>query len=318
MKAVVVYESGGVDKLVYTDVEKPKMRDGWSLIKVRGFGINRSEIFTRKGYSPSVVFPRILGIECAGEIVESKKFNIGDRVVSIMGEMGRLFDGSYAEYVLLPDSQIYKVNSLLDWESLAAVPETFYTAFGSMKNLRIENNDNILIRGASSAAGLAFLKLVKAKYSDIKIYGSTHNTDKTAILKKMGYTDIIYDKNNILQTDLKFDKILELVGPASIKDSISHLNEFGIVCSTGQLGGKWYLEEFDPIMELANNVYLTTFYSGNVSDEKINELFSYIERYKIDVKPVKVFELSEIQEAHSYIESKTGYGKVVCIVKSHS
>lgn len=73
MKAVVVYEAGGVDKLVYQEVPKPRIKEGWTLIKVRGFGINRSEIFTRKGYSPSVEFPRILGIECVGLVEESKK-----------------------------------------------------------------------------------------------------------------------------------------------------------------------------------------------------------------------------------------------------
>lgn len=99
MKAVVVYEAGGVDKLVFQEVPKPRVKEGWSLIKVRGFGINRSEIFTRKGYSPSVEFPRILGIECVGLVEESEKFEIGTKIVSIMGEMGRAFDGSYAEYV---------------------------------------------------------------------------------------------------------------------------------------------------------------------------------------------------------------------------
>ena len=49
MKAVVVYEVGGIDKLVFQEVPKPQIKDGWSLIKVKGFGINRSEIFTRKG-----------------------------------------------------------------------------------------------------------------------------------------------------------------------------------------------------------------------------------------------------------------------------
>ena len=63
MKAVVVYEAGGAEQLVYTDVPRPTIKEGRSLVKVRGFGINHSEIFTRQGLSPSVKFPRILGIE---------------------------------------------------------------------------------------------------------------------------------------------------------------------------------------------------------------------------------------------------------------
>ena len=113
MKAVVVYEAGGIDKLVYQEMPKPKIKEGWSLIKVKGFGINRSEIFTRKGYSPSVKFPRILGIECVGIIEQSEQFEAGTKIVSIMGEMGRAFDGSYAEYVLLPNEQVYPIKSNL-------------------------------------------------------------------------------------------------------------------------------------------------------------------------------------------------------------
>ena len=111
IKAIVIYEPGGVDKLIYQDVEIPKLKRGWSLIKVKGFGINRSEIFTRKGYSKTVKFPRIPGIECVGFIEQSRKFKKGTKIVSIMGEMGRNFDGSYAEYVLLPDKQIYPIKS---------------------------------------------------------------------------------------------------------------------------------------------------------------------------------------------------------------
>ena len=142
MKAVVVYKPGGPEQLVYTDVPRPALKAGWSLVRVRAFGVNHSEIFTRQGLSPSVSFPRILGIECVGTVEETTdavRLPAGQRVVSLMGEMGRAFDGGYAEYVLLPNEQIYPVQSELPWEILAAIPETYYTAFGSLKNLRIED-----------------------------------------------------------------------------------------------------------------------------------------------------------------------------------
>ena len=307
MKAIVVSKAGTSKVLEYKEVDIPKLKEGWSLVKVKGFGINRSEIFTRKG----VKFPRILGIECVGEIAESKVFKKGEKVISIMGEMGRDFDGSYAEYVLLPNKQIYKVDTKLSWSDLAAVPETFYTAFGSMKNLQIDENDKVFIRAASSATGIAFLKLLKAKYTDMKIYGSTGKKEKIQILKSQGFTDIILDIGNELQTDLQFDKILELIGPKTIKNSIKHLKEGGIICSTGQLGEEWYLREFDPIMELKNNVYLTSFYSGNVSAEKINEMLAYIEKYRVNISPEKVFCLEDTDKAHDYVESGNNFGKVV-------
>ena len=314
MKAIVVSKAGTSKVLEYKEVDTPKLKEGWSLVKVKGFGINRSEIFTRKGFSPSVKFPRILGIECVGEIAESKVFKKGEKVISIMGEMGRDFDGSYAEYVLLPDKQIYKVDTKLSWSDLAAVPETFYTAFGSMKNLQIDENHKVFIRAASSGTGIAFLKLLKAKYTDMKIYGSTGKKEKIQILKSQGFTDIFLDTVKELQTDLQFDKILELIGPKTIKNSIKHLKEGGIICSSGQLGEEWYLREFDPIMELKNNVYLTSFYSGNVSAEKFNEMLAYIEKYKVNVSPEKVFSLEDTPKAHDYVESGNNFGKVVVVI----
>ncbi len=314
MKAVVLYKAGGSDRLVYTEVPTPKIKEGWSLVKVRGFGINRSEIFTRKGLSPSVVLPRILGIECVGEIAQSDVFAQGQKIISIMGEMGRAFDGSYAEYTLLPNTQIYPVESSLSWADLAAVPETCYTAYGSMKNMQIQENDRILIRAASSATAIAFVRLVRGKFPRAYICGSTQNMQKRELLLSQGYDDVIADTDYRLQSEESFDKILELVGPASIKDSLQHLKEYGILCSTGQLGHQWYLDTFDPIMELKNNVYLTTFYSGNVSAEKINEMLAYIEQYRIDIRPAKVFRLHEVARAHDYIESGQGFGKAVCVV----
>lgn len=230
-----------------------------------------------------------------------------------MGEMGRDFDGSYAEYVLLPNSQIYKVDTDLDWKDFAAVPETYYTAFGSLKNLNIKERDKILVRAAASGVGVAFAKLLKAKYPKITLFGSTRKPEKIAKLKANNFDEVVLEKDGKLETKETFDKILDLVGPKVIKDSISHLNESGIVCSTGQLGEQWYLEDFDPIMELKYNVYLTTFYSGNVSEEKLKEMFEYIKKYKVNVSPERVFTLDEIQKAQGYLDNSTSFGKVVVV-----
>ena len=68
MKAIVIYEAGGPEKLLLEERPIPELQEGWTLVKVRGFGINHSEIFTREGLSPSVTFPRILGIEFVGHV----------------------------------------------------------------------------------------------------------------------------------------------------------------------------------------------------------------------------------------------------------
>lgn len=317
MKAVVVYKPGGPEQLVYTDVPRPALKAGWSLVRVRAFGVNHSEIFTRQGLSPSVSFPRILGIECVGTVEETTdavRLPAGQRVVSLMGEMGRAFDGGYAEYVLLPNEQIYPVQSELPWEILAAIPETYYTAFGSLKNLRIEDGYTVLVRGGASGVGIAFLRLMRAQFPHMYIVGSTRRAEQRTRMLAAGYSDVVIEEDGILRTDERYDRILELVGPAVMKDSMKHLVRGGILCNTGLLGGKWDLEGFEPIGDLAEDAYLTSFYSGNVREEHLSELFAYIRQYKVPVRPERVFTLSDTAEAHRWLEGRDGLGKAVVLV----
>ena len=313
MKAVKIYQAGGPEQLIYQDVPTPNVKDGWSLVKINGFGINHSEIFTREGKSPSVQFPRILGIECVGEVAQSSTpaLAVGQKVVSIMGEMGRAFDGSYAEYVLLPNEQIYPVHTDLDWTTLAAIPETYYTTFGSLQQLRIAPQDRVLVRGAGSGVGVAFAQLLKAQFPHIVLHGSTRNPAKATRLQAVGFDEVITEADGKIQTDQSYDKILELVGPATLRDSFSHINEHGVVCNTGQLGNIWYVNDFDPIIELKNNSYLTAFYSGNVSQAKLDAMFDYIRQFSVKILIERVFTLEQVPEAHRFLQSTDGFGKVV-------
>ena len=313
MKAVKIYQAGGPEQLIYQDVPTPNVKDGWSLVKINGFGINHSEIFTREGKSPSVQFPRILGIECVGEVAQSSTpaLAVGQKVVSIMGEMGRAFDGNYAEYVLLPNEQIYPVHTDLDWTTLAAIPETYYTAFGSLQQLRIAPQDRVLVRGAGSGVGVAFAQLLKARFPHIVLHGSTRNPAKATSLQAVGFDEVITEADGKIQTDQSYDKILELVGPATLRDSFSHINEHGVVCNTGQLGNIWYVNNFDPIIELKNNSYLTAFYSGNVSQAKLDAMFDYIRQFNVKILIERVFALEQVPEAHRFLQSTDGFGKVV-------
>lgn len=315
MKAVKIYQAGGSEQLIYQDVPTPDIKEGWSLVKIKGFGINHSEIFTREGKSPSVQFPRILGIECVGEVAQSSTpaLAVGQKVVSIMGEMGRAFDGSYAEYVLLPNEQIYPVHTDLDWTTLAAIPETYYTAFGSLQQLRIAPQDRVLVRGAGSGVGVAFAQLLKAQFPHVVLHGSTRNPAKATRLQAVGFDEVVTEADGKLQTDQRYDKILELVGPATLRDSFSHINEHGIVCNTGQLGNIWYVNDFDPIIELKNNSYLTAFYSGNVSQAKLDAMFDYIRQFNVKILIERVFTLEQVPEAHRFLQSAAGFGKVVVV-----
>ncbi len=313
MKAIVIYEPGGPEKLILEERPVPQVREGWSRIQVKGFGVNHSEIFTRKGLSPSVKFPRVPGIECVGIVdktTDPVRLPEGQKVVSIMGEMGRAFDGGYEEYVLLPNEQIYPVETDLPWEILAAVPETYYTAYGSYLNLRIKEEDRVLVRGATSGVGIAFARLTKAVFPNLRLTGSSRSREKDKALLAVGFDKVILDREGALQTEQKYTKALELIGPATLKDTFAHICEGGIVCSTGQLGGVWNLD-FEPIMELPPNGYLTSFYSGNVSSDRLNDMLKFIEDHHVNAAPEKVFSLEQTVEAHRYLESRDSFGKVV-------
>lgn len=114
MKAAVLYSPGGSENFKIETRPIPEPANSQVLVKVKAFGLNRSEIMTRKGYSPNVTFPGILGIECVGEVVNdlSGEFQQGQKVAAVMGEMGRTYDGSYAEFTVLPKEIItpFKAN----------------------------------------------------------------------------------------------------------------------------------------------------------------------------------------------------------------
>lgn len=320
MKAVVLEKPCTASELAVQEVPMPKVKPGWVLVKIKAFGINRSEIFTRQGDSPSVKLPRIIGIECAGEIEDSSDspFQKGQHVVSLMGGLGREFDGSYAEYALIPSSQVYPINNDMDWINLAAIPEMYYTAYASLfDTLRLTKGETLLIRGGTSSVGLAALQL--AKSVGATVITTTRNTNKLEFLKKYGADFVLLDDVSLSEQLFSLfpngvNKVLELVGTTTLKNSLKLLSEHGILCMTGILGGEWVLENFEPMMNIPSGTYFTQFDSGvNFKEKLLVELFDHIEQHKINVPIAKVFPLNEIDKAHLLMESNKANGKIVVV-----
>lgn len=132
-------------------------------------------------------------------------------------------------------------------------------------------------------------------------------------MQEIGYDEVVLDQDSHLQTSQKFDKVLELIGPKTVKDSFKFVNYGGIVCSTGELGDEWYLGEFDPITDIAAGAYLTGFYSGDVNEKKLNDMLDYVSENHVYTKPARVYSLEEVADAHRYLESKHSLGKVVVV-----
>lgn len=202
MKAVVLTKTCKAEDLHISKVPIPSVKPGWVLVKVKAFGVNRSELFLRsyEANAPYIKLPRIPGIECVGEIADASdsSFRKGQRVIALMGGMGRSFDGGYAEYALLPISQVFKVDTDLSWTELATVPETYFTAYGSLFDcLQLVHTDTLLIRGATSALGLAAMQL--AKSIGCTVFASTRNKGKFDFLKTFDADGLLLDDGTMAQ-----------------------------------------------------------------------------------------------------------------------
>jgi len=166
MRAVVLDAPGPPEALAIRELPVPKPSPGWVLIEVKAFGLNRSELHTRLGLAEGVTFPRVLGIEATGIVAECPggEFTAGQQVAAMMGGMGRVFDGGYAEYTCVPVGQVLPFSSRLDWATLGAVPEMLQTSYGSLTvGLDAQVGESILIRGGSSSVGMATAVLAKRR-----------------------------------------------------------------------------------------------------------------------------------------------------------
>lgn len=324
MKAIVLEHTCNARDLKVTDIAMPILTDENVIVKINAFGINRSEVILRQYEADEdyINLPIVPGIECVGSIYQSNndEFKVGDKVVALMGGMGRSFNGSYEEYVSLPTKNVFKIKENIiekfTLEEIASIPETYFTAYASLfECLQIKYEDKLLIRGGTSATGLTAIQLAKAL--GCKVIATTRNKSKKDKLLSTGADFVVIDDENI-QDRLKsiypngVDKILELIGPATLSESMKLLSNNGICCMTGILGDKEYFELFDPIKEIPNGKYLTSFFSNYPRQDIIDEIFEYLLKY--DIKPCisKIYtSLEHISSAHELMESNNAGGKII-------
>ena len=323
MRAIVIYEEGGPERLLIEERPIPEPEAGKTLIQVRAFGLNRSEMFTRWGHSRHVVtFPRVLGIELVGEVVAcpSGRYAPGQQVAAIMGGLGRKFDGGYQEYALVPDTIVIPFQSALPWSVLGAVPEMYQTASGSLvSSLNLQPGETLLIRGGTSSVGLMAAQL--AKLGGSRVLSTTRSLAKADALRAVGVDEVILDTGEIapavraLHPD-GVDKVLELVGPTVLMDSLRCVRRRGIVCQTGYLGNQWAFDRFSPLGDIPSSVYLTA-YSGGTEDLPPAMLQTFLDNVaagSIHLQIDRVFSFDEIVAAHAYMEGNQAAGKLVVVV----
>ena len=293
MRAAVIYEPGGPEALKLEERPVPTPQLGLVLNKIKAFGLNRSELFTRQGHSPKVLFPRILGIEAVGVVEEAPngEFQPGQTVATAMGGMGRQFDGGFAEYTCVPAGQVQALNTSLDWPTLGALPEMIQTAWGSLHTaLELEAGQTLLIRGGTTSVGLA--AAVLAKQHGATVSATTRQPEREALLRENGAEHVFIDSGTIAG-DVHaaipggVDRVLELVGATTLLDSLRAVRRGGIVCMTGILGGEWVLKEFHPMGDVPTGVKLTS-YAGERFRFMANKVFGGGFSYKYVRMPARI------------------------------
>jgi NADPH:quinone reductase-like Zn-dependent oxidoreductase len=296
MRAAVCVRAGGPEVLEIRELPVPGVREGWTRVRVTGAGLNRSELRTRQGHSPGVRFPRVLGIECVGVVEASTDPRIeeGTTVAAVMGEMGRDFDGGYAEYALLPNELLMPITTTLPPEILAALPETFLTAHGALDTLSLEPGDRLLIRGGTSSVGLAAAAIA-----------SSRGVEVTATSRRLENAEIGTPSH-----------VLDLVGTDTVLDSLRRVRRGGTVCVAGSLSG-WLIGEFEPIAMIPSGTRLTAFHSndirGGAGAATLQRIVGDVEAGVYGPNLARVFALAEVVAAHRYMEENRATGKVVLV-----
>jgi len=323
MRAIVIKQYGGPEVLAIEDRPMPTPQTGEVLIEVKAFGLNHAEIYFRQGAWGDVA--EISGIECVGVVKSdpSGRLPAGQTVMAIVGGMGRSLNGSYAEYTCVPAANVAAVKTRLAWEDLAAIPESYATAWTCLfVNLELKKGDTLLVRGATSALGQAAVNL--AAHVGARVIATTRNPQRASGLEALGAREVLLESpglhDRVRERHLQgIDGVLDLIGNTAILESLATLRRGGRACLAGFLGGGGPITRLEPVFQIPSSRHLSVFASALVTGSGEFPLAEipfqdFVDRvadgtYK--AKPSKVFEFNEIREAHRLIESSGANGKIV-------
>jgi NADPH:quinone reductase-like Zn-dependent oxidoreductase len=233
--------------------------------------------------------------------------------------MGREFDGGYAQYTLVPGSSAIPVRTTLDWTKLGAVPESFGTAWGSLDSLALERRQALLVRGGTSSVGMAAITIAKDRR--IEVFATTRQERKRAALEAAGADHVIIDDGHVADRVRAIapegvDGLLELVGPSACVDSLRALTSTGRACISGYLENDWDVAAAEA-QAARLRVPLARYGSDVINAHSYRHVFAKIirgvEEGRLRDTIDRTFAISEIADAHRYMEADAAAGKVVVL-----
>ena len=325
MKAYVVEHPGGPEVLTVKNIASPAPGVDEVRVRVRAFGLNRAEVYRRAGKMGPIAGPTVLGIEAVGEVIEDAtgRFRVGQRVATAMGGMQFSRNGSYAEEVTVLRSNVIDLDGTqLDWEELAALPESYLTVWGAIgRQLAVTTDASVLIRGATSSVGQAAITYARAQGATV--IATTRSAANAERLHAIGADSVVIDTGNIADAVLAHapggvDIALEVVGAPAVRDTLKAVRPYGSVVVIGLLGGPPVIESLNLMSDLPQAVSLSFFGSGMLGTSALplddSPLRRIAERIAAGSTPslrVQTFDFDDVQRAHRLIESDKALGKLV-------
>lgn len=324
MQAIKISGPVAANDLKPVEVPTPTPKPGFDVVAVKAFGVNESEVTSRKGESDGdFKYPRVLGIEGTGVVAEpaaDSPFAVGQKVAMMMGGLGRAIDGSYAEYCLVPHTAMIPLTTDLDWSIVGALPEMLQTSYGSLnEGLQLKAGESLLIRGGSSTVGLMSIGL--GKMLGATVLATTRSQGKVEQMTKLGADHVLIDNGNIADQVHAIlpngvAKALELVGTTTLFDTFAAVKAGGRVCFTGALAGGWEIAHFSPFM-IPSGKALSS-YAGEANDlpaKVFDQVLAQIAAKKLTAPIAKVYHgLDQVGEAQANLESGKFVGKHVVVL----
>jgi NADPH:quinone reductase-like Zn-dependent oxidoreductase len=290
------------------------------VIEVKAFGINHAEMHMRRGEWAEAA--PVSGIECVGVVkaCPGGEFRVGSKVAALMGGLGRMINGSYAEYTRARVENVALIESDLPWEELAALPESYATAWTCLfRNLELARGQTLVIRGGMSSFGQAALNM--SVNAGAAVIATSRKRDSIPKLESLGAKRVELegpDLSSRITERKQVDAVLDLVGNSTILDSLAMLRRGGRACLAGFLGGLAPVPDFNPLLQMSSGVHFSFFGSfvfGTpqfpLSDVPLQAIANAVAAGRYKAKPVRVFRFEEIQEAHKLMESGQAGGKMV-------
>jgi putative PIG3 family NAD(P)H quinone oxidoreductase len=321
MKAVVITRFGGPEVLQVQERETPEAARGEVRVRVRATAINRADLLQRLGgyAAPADAPADIPGLEFAGEIDQIGPgvagWSVGDRVFGLCG------GGAYAESIALPARTVVKVPERLSFTEAAACPEAFITAWdAAVTQAGLRAGETLLVHAAGSGVGTAAIQL--GRVLGARVIGSARSSEKLARARALGL-----DVGIFVPPDGKFagpvaaagapDVILELVGGAYLTEDLACVALRGRIALVGLMSGARAELDLRQLLTRRAQIFGTVLRSRPL-EEKITAVQNFgrhvvplLERGAVVPVIDRVFPLAAAGEAHAYVASNQGFGKVV-------